>query len=64
MVALNHNIIYIMSDIYYGGEIYQILHLTLRFAEELMAMVLVVEVPISLALPMDLACINCGHAYI
>ena len=48
-----------LSDIYYGGEIYQILHLTLRFVEEFMAMALVVEVPIPLALLMDLACINC-----
>ena len=47
-----------LSDIYYGGEIYQILHLTLRFAEELMAMALVVEVPIPLGLLMNLACIN------
>ena len=48
-----------LSDIYYGGEIYQTLHSTLKFAEELMAMALVVEVPIPLALLMDLACINC-----
>ena len=53
-----------LSDIYYGGEIYQILHLTLRFAKELMAMAIVVEVQIPLALLMDVACINCGHAYI
>ena len=48
-----------LSDIYYGGEINQILHSTLIFVEELMAMALVVEAPIPLALLMDLACINC-----
>ena len=53
-----------LSDIHYGGEIYQILHSTLIFAEELMAMDLVVEAPIPLALLRDLAFINCRHAYI